>query len=57
MILVDANILLYAEDQSSSFNVKARKWWDAQLSGESPIFYFFQEMTTNPSRLAARAKL
>ena len=37
MILVDANVLLYAEDQLSSRHVKACEWWDAQLSGASPV--------------------
>jgi hypothetical protein len=37
MILVDANILLYAEDQSSPHHAKARAWWDEQLSGSQPI--------------------
>lgn len=37
MILVDANILLYAEDRSSSRHAAAREWWDAQLSGSSPV--------------------
>lgn len=37
MILVDANILLYAEDQLSPHHVQARTWWDAQLSGHSPV--------------------
>ena len=37
MILVDANILLYAEDALSPLHEKARSWWDAQLSGESPV--------------------
>ena len=37
MILVDANILLYAEDRRSPFHVQARLWWDAQLSGSSPV--------------------
>ena len=37
MILVDANILLYAEDSLSSFHQKARKWWDNQLSGSEPV--------------------
>jgi toxin-antitoxin system PIN domain toxin len=37
VILVDANLLLYAEDQQSLFHEPARKWWDAQLSGASPI--------------------
>jgi uncharacterized protein len=36
LILVDANLLLYAEDKRSPFHSKARTWWDAQLSGASP---------------------
>lgn len=37
MILVDANVLLYAEDQQSPHHEMAREWWDAQLSGASPV--------------------
>ena len=37
MIIVDANILLYAEDSLSPFNRDARKWWDDQLSGSEPV--------------------
>jgi len=37
MILVDANVLLYAEDQLSSRHAVAREWWDAQLSGATPV--------------------
>lgn len=37
MILVDANLLLYAEDQNSPHHNAAREWWDAQLSGASPV--------------------
>ena len=37
MILVDANILLYAEDQLSPHHDKARTWWDATLSGAFPV--------------------
>ncbi len=37
MILVDANILLYAEDSLSEHHTAAVKWWDAQLSGESSV--------------------
>ena len=37
MILVDANILLYAEDQLSSRHAAARAWWDTELSGNSPV--------------------
>lgn len=37
MILVDANILLYAEDVQSPRHESAREWWDAQLSGSAPV--------------------
>jgi uncharacterized protein len=37
VILVDANILLYAEDQQSPFHGPAQRWWDTQLSGASPV--------------------
>ncbi len=37
MILVDANLLIYAEDSLSPHHEEARKWWDAQLSGISAI--------------------
>jgi toxin-antitoxin system PIN domain toxin len=37
MILVDANILLYAEDQLNPQHEIAREWWDEQLSGAAPV--------------------
>jgi toxin-antitoxin system PIN domain toxin len=37
MILVDANILLYAEDSLSEHHRAARDWWDSQLSGPEPV--------------------
>jgi toxin-antitoxin system PIN domain toxin len=37
MILVDTNILLYAEDKLSPLHEDARQWWDTQLSGEFPV--------------------
>ena len=37
MILVDVNILLYAEDSQSEFHEQARVWWDARLSGDAPV--------------------
>lgn len=54
MILVDANILLYAEDQLSPDHAKARAWWDASLSGFSPVCFCwtvlnaFIRIGTNP---------
>ena len=37
MILVDANLLLYAENSQSSHHPAACTWWVAQLSGSSPV--------------------
>lgn len=37
MILVDANLLLHAEDSLSEHHEAARFWWDAQLSGSDPV--------------------
>jgi toxin-antitoxin system PIN domain toxin len=37
VILVDANLLLYAEDSLSEHHEPAREWWDAQLSGANPV--------------------
>ena len=37
MILVDANILLYAEDSRSRNHKRAKQWWDTQLSGTIPV--------------------
>lgn len=37
MMLVDANILLYAEDELSPRHAAALTWWDAQLSGATPV--------------------
>lgn len=54
MILVDANILLYAEDCLSAQHAAARSWWDAQLSGTEPVglawpvLAAFVRIATNP---------
>lgn len=37
MILVDANILLYAEDSLQPRHQPARAWWDDQLSGTGVV--------------------
>jgi len=37
LILVDANILLYAEDSLQSRHQQARAWWDSQLSGTGVV--------------------
>jgi toxin-antitoxin system PIN domain toxin len=38
MILVDANIRLYAEDSLNPRHTPARAWWDEQLSSAGPVF-------------------
>ncbi len=54
MILVDANLLLYAEDSLSEHHETARTWWDAQLSGSDavglcwPVLNAFIRIATNP---------
>ena len=54
MILVDANLLLYAEDSLSEHHEAARVWWDAQLSGADavclcwPVLVAFIRIGTNP---------
>jgi len=37
LILVDANILLYAEDSLHPRHQQARVWWDDQLSQTGPV--------------------
>jgi len=36
-MLVDANLLLYAEDQLSPQHAAACSWWDVTLSGNTPV--------------------
>ena len=54
MILVDVNLLLYAEDERCPFNKRAREWWDAQMSGTAPVclcwpvITAFLRIATNP---------
>jgi toxin-antitoxin system PIN domain toxin len=53
LILVDANILLYAEDSLHPRHEQARAWWDAQLSGNGvvclcwPVLCAFIRIATN----------
>jgi len=37
MILVDANLLLHAYDESSEHHADARVWWEARLSEPEPV--------------------
>jgi uncharacterized protein len=53
MILIDANLALYAEDSLSAHHVAAREWWDGQLSGAGliglcwPVLTAFVRISTN----------
>ncbi len=54
MILIDANILLYAEDDLAPHHKQACLWWDDQLSRSDPVclcwtvLSAFIRMGTNP---------
>jgi uncharacterized protein len=54
LILVDANLLIYAYDESSPFQVAARRWIESVLSGAEPVrlswltLMAFLRITTNP---------
>lgn len=54
MIVVDANILLYAYDSVSPHHAKARAWVESALSGSDPVglpwqtAVAFLRITTNP---------
>lgn len=37
MILVDVNLLIYAEDAFSEKQAAAQSWWEKQLSGTEPV--------------------
>jgi toxin-antitoxin system PIN domain toxin len=42
MIVVDANLLLYAYDSDSPHHLKAREWVEAMLSGNVPVRFPWQ---------------
>ena len=46
MILVDANILLYAEDSLHTRHRQARTWWDDQLSGTGVVCLCWTVLST-----------
>ena len=54
MILVDANLLIYASVDSFPQYVRARRWLDERLSGVAPVglpwpsLLGFLRVTTNP---------
>jgi uncharacterized protein len=56
VILVDANILLYAEDSLSVLHEPARAWWDAQLSGSIPVCLCWPVLTAF-IRIATNSRL
>jgi uncharacterized protein len=56
VILVDANLLLYAEDSLSEHHEAARTWWDTQLSGSDPVGLCWPVLATF-IRIATNARL
>lgn len=54
MILIDANLLLYAYDASSPYHQPSRGWVETVLSGSTPVILSWQiilaflRITTNP---------
>lgn len=54
MILPDANLLLYAYDQSSPFHLKAAVWFEKIMSSSSPVIllpvvvFGFVRVSTHP---------
>lgn len=54
MIIPDANLLLYAYNQSASQHLPARVWWESSLSGSETVGMCWQTLTafvriaTNP---------
>jgi toxin-antitoxin system PIN domain toxin len=58
LILVDANLLLYAYDRSSSRHEDARRWLESALNGPEPLRFAwltvvaFLRIATNPRAFA-----
>ncbi|HZP86045.1 MAG TPA: hypothetical protein VFB54_04435 [Burkholderiales bacterium] len=54
MILVDANLLVYAHVQSFPQHERVRQWLDEQLNGDAPVglpwesILGFRRLVTNP---------
>lgn len=57
-MLVDANVLLYARDESSAFHVRARDWLTERLNGATrvafpwPSLVAFARISTHPRAYA-----
>ena len=58
MILVDANLLLYAYDSTSRFHESSRRWLEEVLSGNQPVglpwttLLAFLRISTNPRAMS-----
>ena len=58
MILVDANLLIYAVNSDSPHHKRARQWWERMLSGSEEVglawivILAFLRITTRPGILA-----
>ncbi len=37
MIIPDANLLIYAHDETSPHHARAKAWWESALSGQEPV--------------------
>lgn len=63
MIVPDANLLLYATDETSPFFTTAHAWWTRCLSGSEPVglchavLFAFLRISTNPRVFAAPLRL
>lgn len=63
MILVDANLLIYANVQSFAQHERARRWLDERLNGAAPVglpwasLLGFLRVTTNPRVFARPAAI
>jgi len=56
VILVDANLILYAEDSLSVHHEAARVWWDGRLSGSDPVCLCWPVLTAF-LRIATNARI
>ncbi len=58
MILIDANLLLYAYDSASSNHLRSKRWVEKALSGNAPVYLAwvtllaFLRIGTNPRAMA-----
>lgn len=54
MLIVDANLLIYATNRDAPDHSAAKRWWESVLSGEEPVglawlvLLAFLRVTTNP---------